>query len=229
MNILNESLKEPAKEFFIDVSELALDGLLKKISDNTELLKDIPGIKWLFIGKEAYSVFQSAHFIKKWSNFIGQINAEKIGLPTQKELIKNLSKQDSERIIENTVLYLDRYQNGIKAKLLGELFHQTFSLNIFTPDEYNSLMFSVELLHPFTGIKCLKEFYEYRQSMEKETDKNKRGDIWSRGAQLDYSALSTSGLLRLPTGASTMGNLGGAYINDIGVKFYEKVVLNCIN
>jgi hypothetical protein len=50
-------------------------------------------------------------------------------------------------------------------------------------------------------------------------------EIWMKNSSLDYSPLANTGLLTLPTGGMYAGNYGGAFINTLGSKFYELVVL----
>ena len=40
---------------------------------------------------------------------------------------------------------------------------------------------------------------------------------------LDFSSLSMTGFLRLPKGGAFAGDLGGAWINELGIKFYEEI------
>ena len=45
-----------------------------------------------------------------------------------------------------------------------------------------------------------------------------------KNSSLDYSPLANTGLLRLPNGGMYLGNYGGAFINELGYRFYELVV-----
>lgn len=228
-NLISKSLAKPAKEFFADISELGLDEIIEEISKDSDLIKQLPIIKWLLLGKDIRSTFQSAFFIKKYSQFIGKLSHANISEEDQVNLLKIISSDSKlKQLIDNTILYLDRYQNELKAQLLGELFIQTFKHQTFTVKEYNSLMFSIELIHPYTGIETLTAFYKYKIEMDSAIDEHKR-KIWEEGCKIDYAPLSTSGLLILPRGASSAGNLGGAFLNDLGKRFYEMVVCKCTN
>ena len=113
--------------------------------------------------------------------------------------------------------------------MLGKLFVETFKNGRFTVNEYNSLMFSIELINPFEGFFRLREFYEYKQRMDNAGNDSEKRSIWTEGAKLDYQPLAYSGLLNLPYGGAYAGNLGGAYINERGIKFYEYVVVGLID
>ncbi|MCJ8350891.1 hypothetical protein [Moritella sp.] len=227
-NLISKSLAKPTRELLTDVSELGLDEVIDKVSRESELLKQLPIVKWLFIGNDIRSTFQSAFFIKKYSQFIGKLSHANMSEDDSEKLLElTLDDGKIEKIVDNTILYLDRYQNELKAQLLGELFIQTFKNRSFTAKEYNSLMFSIELIHPYTGIDTLVEFYEYKERMDAESDDKKKREIWTEGSKIDYAPLSTSGLLKLPVGGSIMGDIGGAYLNDLGRRFYELVVCNC--
>lgn len=205
------------KNILIDISEQGLDSLLEN-----EILKELPIVKWLIAGKNIGSSIQNRLFLKKYISFIGYISNEDI------DWNKNLEKKDISRIIEFTILYLDRYQTEFKSKLLAELFIQTFEEKNFNIEEYNYLLHSIDMIHPFNDFELLKEFYNYRNEYELEQDDEEKKKIMNNYSTLDYSILSNSGLLKLPRGGSFFGNPGGAWLNDIGNKFYKNVVENCI-
>jgi len=225
-NLITKSVSKPAKDLFIDIAEMGLDELTGKLAKDSEFLKQLPIIKWLFIGNNIRSTIQSAFFIKKYASFIGQIATDE-SLDKEKLLTIFSDNKVYTEVIDNTILYLDRYHNELKAKLLGELFVQTFKENKFKRKEYNSLMFSIEQIHPFDGVEKLKQFYDYRLETESNLDEEARRDAWAKGSKIDYQPLSTTGLLILPNGGVQAGDLGGAYLNDIGKRFYEAVVINC--
>lgn len=225
-NLILQSISKPSKNFLTDVAEMQLDSILSVFSDS-EILKEIPIFKWIAISNNIHSNIQSAFFLKKFANFIGVI---KENIPDDTEILSALEDEEVQKqITDNTLIYLDRYQTEFKAKLLAELFIQTFTHKRFTIKEYNSLLFSIEQIHPVEGIDILKEFYDYYQKMETEPDENKKRKIWEHGAKLEYQTLATTGFLTLPSGSMEMGNLGGAYLNKKGLSFYENVVLNCIS
>ncbi|MDT9702956.1 hypothetical protein, partial [Streptomyces sp. P17] len=78
-----------------------------------------------------------------------------------------------------------------------------------------------EQIHPFEGLDTLKEFYEYKLRMDGAVTDEEKREIWREGAKIDFQSLAMSGLIKLPSGGSRVGDLGGAYINEKGVKFYE--------
>ncbi|WP_283627531.1 hypothetical protein [Shewanella baltica] len=229
-NLIDQSLTQAYKDFFSDIAELAIDSTLKKIVTEEELLRELPIIKWMVAGNKIKNSIQNAHFLKKYASFIGQISADHI-TTEDVHLLKEdaLSAYDFEKIIDNTLIYIDRYHDELKAKLLGQLFFETFVSYRFTVDEYNSLMFSIESIHPFEGLPRLKAFYELKLQMDEAlNDKDKR-KIWTQMARLGYQPLAMSGLLNLPIGGSYVGSLGGASINEIGIKFYRYVVQKVID
>jgi len=225
-DIMKSSLSSPLKEILTDIADMSLNDIIEKYVKEPKLLKDIPFIKWLFIAKDIMSVFQSAFFLQKYSNFIGPINESmKDDLVNDNKLKEIFSDRKLySKIIDQIIISLDRYQTIQKAKLLGILFVETFKNSNFTINEYNTLIFSIENIHPVIGIDCLKSFYDYRCEINKEEDKEKKENIWAKNSSLDYSPLATTGLLRLPHGGTYFDNLGGAFISELGYKFYELVV-----
>lgn len=217
------------KEVWAEISEMSLDNVLETVAKDQELLKEIPIIKWVCTSISVKNSIQSAAFTKKFSSFIGQVNLESFtenDIALLDEAVDVRSVTDE--IIENTMIYIDRYHNEMKAKLLGKLFVETFKFNRFTVREYNSLLFSIEQIHPFEGLETLKEFYDYKKRMDTASSDEERRSVWAEGAEIDFQSLAMSGLLNLPSGGAYAGDLGGASINDQGVKFYEFVVKNVV-
>jgi hypothetical protein len=224
-NIIKKSMVGPARELFTDIAELSLDEIIERILKEQKLLQNIPIIKWLLIGNNIRNIIQTAFFFQKYSNFIGPIKES-----MEEEIMNNKLKEIftdekvSSKIIDQTIISLDKYQTAIKAKMLGTLFVETFKKNNFTREEYNTLLFSIEYIHPYTGIKCLKSFYDYKIMMNKEEDQEAKEKIWMENSSLDYSPLANTGLLTLPSGGMYTGSYGGAFINTLGNNFYQFVV-----
>jgi hypothetical protein len=107
--------------------------------------------------------------------------------------------------------------------MLGILYVETFIKNNFTIKEHNTLIFSIESIHPTIGIECLKSYYDYKCEMDMTDDKELKDQICVKNSSLDYSPLATTCLLRLPLGGTFFDNPGGAHINELGYRFYELV------
>ncbi|BDM65710.1 hypothetical protein NFHSH190041_31620 [Shewanella sp. NFH-SH190041] len=224
-SLVSKLVSNNAKEFWADISEMSLDNVLETVAKDQELLREIPIIKWICTAIGVKNSIQSAAFMKKFSSFIGQVNLESFTGNDMALLGQAVDVPSvTDEIIENTMVYIDRYHNEMKAKLLGKLFVETFKFKRFTIREYNSLLFSIEQIHPFEGLETLKEFYDYKIRMDTASSEEDKRSVWTKGAEIDFQSLAMSGLLRLPSGGSYVGDLGGAFINDKGVKFYEFVV-----
>jgi hypothetical protein len=229
-SLASRLVSNDTKEFWTDISEMSLDNVLETIAKDQVFLREIPIIKWICTSISVKNSIQSAAFMKKFSKFIGQVNDDRF---TENDIALLSAAVDvpsvTDEIIENTMVYIDRYHNEMKAKLLGKLFVETFKFSRFTVREYNSLLFSIEQIHPFDGLETLREFYDYKIRMDTASTKEERLSVWAEGAEIDFQSLAMSGLLRLPSGGSYVGDLGGAFINDKGVKFYEFVVKDVVN
>lgn len=224
-NSIVSIIKQPVSEFIIDAGDLGLNKILECLSKDENLLTSLPFIKWFMLGKNIVSSIQFSHFLKKYSKFIGPIKKEindDFWEQDFNEILNN--KKTFEAVIEDTIMVLDRYQTITKAELLGPLFIKTFKDKVFSFDEYNQLIFSIELMHPHIGIKRLLEFYEYRLRVDSEPDDDKKRDIWEECCHYDFSPLVTSGLLILPSGGVQAGDLGGAYLNELGYRFCREIV-----
>ncbi len=225
-NELIHSLKNSISDFLIDAAEISLDEIIESIIQDNTIIEKIPIIKWAYLLNNIKSNIQLAFFIRKYSRFIGPIFKEKNKDFLKEESLNKIINNNKtlNRIIEQTIIAVDRYQIEDKAEYLGRLFVKTFKDRIFTFEEYNLLLFSIELMHPYIGIECLKKFYVYKFNFESETEEEKKRKIWLDGSRLDFSPLSTTCLLDLPKGGAFTGDLGGARLNDLGKKFYENIV-----
>lgn len=221
-----EVFKKPVGEFIADAAELGIDKIIEYIDKDTTIIKNLAIIKWGFLVHEVTNKIHLSFFLKKYALFIGPIKKEIPDSFWDDEKINDLigSKKKFITLIEETVVALDRYQAINKARILGILFVKTFKEKIFTIDEYNTLIFSIELMHPYRGVECLKQFYMYKLRMDTTTDKKHKDKTWLEGSKLDFSPLSSTCLLQLPRGGAYTGDLGGAYLNDLGQKFYKEVV-----
>ena len=228
-NLINQSLTQVNRDILSDIAEISLDTTMKKFAADQELLRDLPVIKWLVAANSVLNSVHNAHFLKKYASFIGQVSSEHITKEDMLLLNEDMLSADViEKITENTLVYIDRYHDELKAKLLGQLFVETFVNYKFSVDEYNSLMFSIDSIHPFEGIPRLKAFYQYKVQMDAALCEEDKRKSWGQMALLGYQPLVMSGLLNLPMGGSYVGSLGGASINELGFKFYEQVVRKVI-
>lgn len=229
-SLVSTLVSNNTKEFWAAISEMSLDKVLETFAKDQELLKEIPIVKWICTSISVKNSIQNAAFMKKFSSFIGQVNLESFTENDTALLDEAVDVPSvTDEIIENTMVYIDRYHNEMKAKLLGKLFVETFKFNRFTIREYNSLLFSIEQIHPFEGLEILREFYDYKTRMDNASLEDEKRNVWAEGAEIDFQSLAMSGLLRLPSGGTYSGDLGGAFINEKGVKFFEFVVKDIVH
>jgi hypothetical protein len=229
--IIKSSLSAPVKEILTDIADMGLIEIIEKITKEENFLKGIPVIKWFFLANDIRNIIQGAFFLQKYANFIGPVNeAMKDDIMNDEKLIKIFSdKKIFSKVIDQTIISLDRYQTIQKAKILGLLFVETFKNNHFSFKEYNTLIFSIDNIHPLIGIECLKSFYDYKNELKNEENSEKKDRIYEKYSFLDFSPLVNTCLLRLPHGGMFLDNPGGAFINDLGYRFYELVVSKAEN
>ena len=224
-NPITAALADPVSTLLTELGELGLRELVGAIAGDKEILQKIPVVNWAITVGSAYSAVQTAFFIKKYAHFIGPIRNASDDRWDPEEVEKLLGSEKVHRkLIEQTIVSIDRYQTELKAALLGELLVQTFRYRRFSIDEYNNLSFSIELIHPHSGLQALKQFYDYRVAMDAAVSEDQQRIIWDRGSTIDFSPLVHTGMLVLPTGASVVGDSGGAVLNDLGTRFYSHVV-----
>lgn len=215
--------REPSvKSALENIAEATFDSIIP-IMSNSDVLKDIPLIGSAIAVVKGASAINNAHTLRKFANFIGVIN--ELNDTEAEQLQAHLSNEKNQKkIIEETILYLDRYHNELKARLLGQLFKETFLRTSFTSDEYNHLLFSIEQIHPYNGITTLKDYYNLSQKINAEADDNKKAKIKEESANINFQPLMSTGLLNLPIGGNNFYK-GSATMNELGQRFYEKVVL----
>lgn len=223
-----ESILNPSKELLTDIGDLSLNRLIKYIPHHLQILEDIPYLNSLCKTGKIISGIQTAFFIKKYANFIGIINADvqndKINA---KKIVKlTTSEKKAVKLIQNTFLALDRYREELFANLLAVLFNKTFGENIFSVEEYNILMFDIENMHPYLGLKTLKCFYDFDKELKsKKNDEVTKEKVLQKLASLSFAPLITTNLVVIPGGGAYFDDPGGGRISELGKKFYENVVL----
>ena len=202
--------------------EASIDTLISTMNDS-EILRSIPIVGPSMALIKGVSAINNAHNLRKFANFIGVIN--ELNETEAEQLQAHLSNEKNlKKIIEETILYLDRYHNDLKAKLLGQLFKETFLKKSFTSEEYNHLLFSIEQIHPYSGITTLKDYYILLQKINAETDDNTKAKIKKESAYINFQPLMSTGLLNLPIGGNNFYK-GSATMNELGQRFYENVVV----
>ena len=208
-----------------DFAEIGINEVISLLSEDSALLEKLPFVKWAIVLNTFRSSIQTAFFIKKYIAFIGPIQEACPSEVDRQKLFEGFKNDRKliEKITEQTLIAIDRYQTEMKSTLLGQLFRKTFIENIFSHHEYNKIMYSIELMHPHDGLQCLESFYKLKIEYISVSDKEDKREIWMRMSGLDFSSLSMTGFLRLPKGGAFAGDLGGAWINELGTKFYEEI------
>ena len=197
------------------------------LTGKESLLGDIPVLKWMISGVRIASDISTILSIRKFNAFIVPIKDSGIFLEKiYKEKLEEIcgSKKNLEFIMEQTLFSLDKYETEIKAAWLAKLFVTTFKEKIFTVDEYNAMQFSIGSLNPITSISTLKVYYQCKDNSRKKENFDKELEL--KRVNTDFSPLALFGFLHLPSGGTFCGNVGGAFINDLGIRFYENVILD---
>lgn len=217
---LQKSLKSTAIDIFGDVSQLGLSELIQWVTSEETVLSDIPVLKWFISGINTVSSISAVFAVKKYYAFIKPIKDEKFfNSESAHKQIEEIcgSKKKLNFVMEQTLFSLDKFEAEIKAKWLSILFIKTFKEKVFTIEEYTNLLFCIGNLNSANCKETLEVFYNAYKNKDDE-------QIQLARANKDYSSLSMSGLIRLPSGATAFDNIGGAYINELGIRFYENVL-----
>ena len=217
---LQKSLKSNAIDVFSDISQLGLSELIKWVSSEETLLSDIPVLKWFISGINTVSAISTVFAVKKYYAFRKPLKDEKFfNSESAHKQIEEIcgSKKKLNFVMEQTLFSLDKFDAEIKAKWLSKLFVKTFKEKVFTIEEYTNLLFCIGNLNSANCKETLEVFYNAYKNKDDE-------QIQLARANKDYSSLSMSGLIRLPSGATAFDNIGGAYINELGIRFYENVL-----
>jgi len=216
----NINIPENAKEIISELAIMGLDKILEKtIQSDNEILKEIPIIKSIVSAIQIGSAIQNAHFIKKYACFIGIVNENKIDDKLLFDVLKN--KKEVKKIIEQTIIEIDRYQTIEKTKMLSLLFVKTFKDKTFSIEEYNILLFGIEAIQSYTGIETLQKYYKAGEYLGFDVKHNEKVK------DLDYTQLFGTGLITTPAVSSYFGGADFvAFISKLGIKFYENIIVN---
>ena len=225
-NELIEAVNSNLLETVIDLSQIDLKAAVLALTGKESILTDIPILKWMISGIKIASNISTILAIRKFNAFIIPIkNSGIFDKEDYKERIEEIcgTKKMLDFVMEQTLFSLDKYETEIKAKWLAKLFVTTFKEKIFTVDEYNAMQFSIGSLNPITSISTLKVYYQCKDNSRKKENFDKELEL--KRVNTDFSPLALSGFLHLPSGGTFCDNPGGAFINDLGIRFYENVIL----
>lgn len=226
-NELIEAVNSNLLETVIDLSQIDLKAAVLALTGKESILTDIPILKWMISGIKIASNISTILAIRKFNAFIIPIkNSGIFDKEDYKERIEEIcgTKKMLDFVMEQTLFSLDKYETEIKAKWLAKLFVTTFKEKIFTVDEYNAMQFSIGTLNPITSISTLKVYYQCKDNSRKKENFDKELEL--KRVNTDFSPLALSGFLHLPSGGTFCDNPGGAFINDLGIRFYENVILD---
>ena len=226
-NELIEAVNSNLLETVIDLSQIDLKAAVLALTGKESILTDIPILKWMISGIKIASNISTILAIRKFNAFIIPIkNSGIFDKEDYKERIEEIcgTKKMLDFVMEQTLFSLDKYETEIKAKWLAKLFVTTFKEKIFTVDEYNAMQFSIGSLNPITSIFTLKVYYQCKDNSRKKENFDKELEL--KRINTDFSPLALSGFLHLPNGGTFCDNPGGAFINDLGIRFYENVILD---
>lgn len=226
-NELIEAVNSNLLETVIDLSQIDLKAAVLALTGKESILTDIPILKWMISGIKIASNISTILAIRKFNAFIIPIkNSGIFDKEDYKERIEEIcgTKKMLDFVMEQTLFSLDKYETEIKAKWLAKLFVTTFKEKIFTVDEYNAMQFSIGSLNPITSISTLKVYYQCKDNSRKKENFDKELEL--KRINTDFSPLALSGFLHLPNGGTFCDNPGGAFINDLGIRFYENVILD---
>ena len=226
-NELIEAVNSNLLETVIDLSQIDLKAAVLALTGKESILTDIPILKWMISGIKIASNISTILAIRKFNAFIIPIkNSGIFDKEDYKERIEEIcgTKKMLDFVMEQTLFSLDKYETEIKAKWLAKLFVTTFKEKIFTVDEYNAMQFSIGSLNPITSISTLKVYYQCKDNSRKKENFDKELEL--KRINTDFSPLALSGFLHLPNGGTFCDNPGGTFINDLGIRFYENVILD---
>lgn len=226
-NELIEAVNSNLLETVIDLSQIDLKAAVLALTGKESILTDIPILKWMISGIKIASNISTILAIRKFNAFIIPIkNSGIFDKEDYKERIEEIcgTKKMLDFVMEQTLFSLDKYETEIKAKWLAKLFVTTFKEKIFTVDEYNAMQFSIGSLNPITSISTLKVYYQCKDNSRKKENFDKELEL--KRVNSDFSPLVLSGFLHLPSGGTFCDNPRGAFINDLGIRFYENVILD---
>ena len=118
MNIIDSKMIESMKLNFekktINVTE---DGIFSIVGD--KLLKEIPILKYLCIGKNLINIIKEYFFVKKIVDFLNEIST--ISVEERKIFFEKMQK-DQESFGENVLLIIDRIDSIEKSLIIAKLF-----------------------------------------------------------------------------------------------------------
>lgn len=119
MNVLNDkfldTLKNDTQEVVIDIAETGLDSILEN-----EVIRQIPIVKYLYIGKKVAFDLKEFFFIKKLTRFLNEISS--ISVDDRRIFLEKI-KVDDEYLGEHILMIIEKLDSIEKPILIGRLFN----------------------------------------------------------------------------------------------------------
>src|SRR5574344_437817 len=184
-NSMIDSVQSPV----VEMAEYGLDEIVEQIIVCSPAVKSIPVIGLAISAVQVASLLKEAFFIKKYAAFIGPLYDYKISNSKENEKVESVLKNEKtlNEIAGKTLVAIDAYKNEQMTKLLGRLWVKTVKEKIFSLDEYNTLMYSLEMIHPSLGLKLLQQFYDIYKKQKTNLDKTEKEQLEIEQCNLDYS------------------------------------------
>lgn len=226
-NEVIEAVNSNLLETVADLSQINMKAAILALTGKESILADIPILRWMISGIKISSNISTILSIRKFNAFIIPIKDSGIFLDKNyKEKLEEIcgSKKKLDFVMEQTLFSLDKYETEIKAKWLAKMFVSTFQEKIFTVEEYNAIQFSIGSLNPITSVSALKLYYQCKDNSSRKENFDKELEL--KRVNGDFSSLVLSGFLYLPRGGTSFDNPGGAFLNNLGIRFYENVILD---
>ena len=173
-----------AGEIVRDVSEMALDSLLKE-----DLLKEIPVFKWLAQSYAAFNHVRDHLFLKKVASFL--YGTESVSQDAKDKFRKEMDAKPEFRrkAGENLVLLLERHDHFDKSLLLGKVFSKYIS-GAINYEQFLRVASSIDRV-PITDLKRLGSYKDRFDSYDE-----KSGHAFENSLSTDIcQSLYTSGLI----------------------------------
>lgn len=203
-----------------DLAEVGIDNFMDE-----GLVKATPVLNIVHGVYKFYSGFQYYFFIRKYRSFLQPLQSGNIS-EQQKEIFLTKHETDPNfinRLIEQLIITIDRHQTEQKSKYFGQIL-VSFVKGDITYEEYNYYLYSLDSIHSYVGFERLNDFYVYYKKHSMADDDKIKGKIYEENYNIDFSPLAGSGLLRLPNGGAFAGSLGGAFLNEMGIKFCKYIL-----
>lgn len=208
-------LVDPTIDLAADLGEIAVDAF---VTTSQDLLKEVPILKSVIAAVKTGANLRDFFLSRKLIGFLQ--NHKEHSTANDRDAYAHKISSDHKtrsRVVSHLLVFLDRYDHALKAKILSNLFTAMLRDQI-SLEQFFSLSLTLDRLHP-DGIKVLhdlaKQESPFRMNPETLSDHEPFALLAAAGLIVQGSGMHWGSALKITEGARLLTELGILPLNTV--------------